>query len=432
MARPSHIGVTIYDFDPKTQARTNKRKPYVIRWRVNGKQAYKSFQYVKEAQHFHALLLVATINCERFSPETNLPASWHALSDLSVGQVAYKWFRENYHEWSPRTRKSNAEAIVEMMMHLIKSSAKSNSNAGMKHAIKEWLATESIDAVMPAWLNRYSLPISSITSAICSTANTEVMKNIDGTPKACSTQQRYRSNIQAMMNWAVEQKFITANPWPNAKRKRKSTRSNNSKSTKTILPTTDEVRDCLNKITQNARRDGAKAKQVLLYIIYYAGLRPSEAIALHIEDCKLPDEGWGSLDIHRSRVDSGAIWSADTSKIGATKTDARQVPIPPALITIIKEHIGDRTTGLVAPSERNTMIGLTNLGKTWASVRTNSKWRIYDLRAARASLHVNSGRVPAIVAAEMGHSIEVLFERYLGSNANDTTRGLSDIEDELK
>jgi hypothetical protein len=32
----------------------------------------------------------------------------------------------------------------------------------------------------------------------------------------------------------------------------------------------------------------------------------------------------------------------------------------------------------------------------------------------------------------MGHSIEVLFERYLGSTANDASGGLSEIEERLK
>ena len=77
--------------------------------------------------------------------------------------------------------------------------------------------------------------------------------------------------------------------------------------------------------------------------------------------------------------------------IGATKNDARQVPIPQEPVAIIKEHIGTRTTGLVAPSERNTMMSVNNLTKTWISVRTNPKWRVYDLRAACASLRVNSG-----------------------------------------
>ena len=68
MARPSHSGVTVYNFDPKAQARTGKRKPYVIRWRVSGKQSYKSFQYVAEARQFHARLLTAASNGERFDP----------------------------------------------------------------------------------------------------------------------------------------------------------------------------------------------------------------------------------------------------------------------------------------------------------------------------------------------------------------------------
>ena len=431
MARPSHSGVTVYNFDPKVQARTGKRKPYVIRWRVGGKQSYKSFQYVAEARQFHARLLTAASNGEQFDPVTKLPTSWGTPNALTVAEVAYKWFRENYTEWAPRTRSSNSEPMVDLMMRLVKSNATKYDSAEMKRTIKAWLAADPLSAMMPPWLVKYSLPISSLTPQICSTANTEMLKKKDGTPKARSTQQRYRANIHALMDWAVEQRFITTDPWPTAKRERKSTRSQKTKSAKTVLPTPDEVKSCLDQVVKKGSKEGAKARQVLLYIIYYAGLRPSEAVALHIEDCTLPDTGWGVLDVHRARVDCGAVWSADSAKIGATKTDARQVPIPQELVVIIKENIGTRTAGLVAPSERNTMMSVNNLTKTWISVRTNPKWRVYDLRAACASLRVNSGRAPAIVAAEMGHSIEVLFERYLGSTANDASGGLDKIEDAL-
>jgi hypothetical protein len=96
MARPTHSGVTVYNFDPKVQARTGKRKPYVIRWRVGGKQSYKSFQYVAEARQFHARLLTAASNGEQFDPATKLPTSWGTPNALTVAEVAYKWFRENY------------------------------------------------------------------------------------------------------------------------------------------------------------------------------------------------------------------------------------------------------------------------------------------------------------------------------------------------
>lgn len=43
---------------------------------------------------------------------------------------------------------------------------------------------------------------------------------------------------------------------------------------------------------------------------------------------------------------------------------------------------------------------------------------------------IYSSQAIAIVAAEMGHSIEVLFKRYLGSTANDVFGGLMEIEDQ--
>ena len=155
MARPSHSGVTVYNFDPKVQARTGKRKPYVIRWRVSGKQSYKSFQYVAEARQFHARLLTAASNGEQFDPTTKLPTSWGTPNALTVAEVAYKWFRENYTEWAPRTRSSNSEPMVDLMMRLVKSNATKYDTAEMKRAIKAWLAADPLSAVMPPWLEKY-------------------------------------------------------------------------------------------------------------------------------------------------------------------------------------------------------------------------------------------------------------------------------------
>lgn len=74
----------------------------------------------------------------------------------------------------------------------------------------------------------------------------------------------------------------------------------------------------------------------------------------------------------------------------------------------------------------------TNLTKKRGVVRTNPKWRVYEVRAACASLGLNSGRVPAIISAEIVHSVEILFERHLGPTANNASGGLGEIEERLK
>jgi integrase len=80
-------------------------------------------------------------------------------------------------------------------------------------------------------------------------------------------------------------------------------------------------------------------------VLYYAGLRPSEAIALRADNCVLPQSGWGRLDLTSSELRAGQSWTDDG---GARDTrglkhrsaaEVRSVPIPPTLVQILPEHI---------------------------------------------------------------------------------------------
>jgi integrase len=73
------------------------------------------------------------------------------------------------------------------------------------------------------------------------------------------------------------------------------------------------------------------------------------------------------------------------------------------------------------------MVDVNNLSKTWRRLRLD-KSRPYDLRAARASLHVNSGRPLATVALEMGHSKETLLKHYVRPFEGDEEVGLDEVE----
>ena len=85
----------------------------------------------------------------------------------------------------------------------------------------------------------------------------------------------------------------------------------------------------------------------------------------------------------------------------------------------------------MAPDERGGMMHIGNLARAWRKVRQNPEWRPYDLRAARASLHVNAGRPRSEVAREMGHSPAVLDEFYLGVSDDDVNSGLARVEERL-
>jgi integrase len=83
---------------------------------------------------------------------------------------------------------------------------------------------------------------------------------------------------------------------------------------------------------------GSVTYQAMTAGIYYAGLRPSEVVMLRPCALRLPDEGWGAIDVVEADID----WDEP----GEPKTGTRTVPIPPELVTLLRKWIEDRSLGL--------------------------------------------------------------------------------------
>src|SRR4051812_35131334 len=49
--------------------------------------------------------------------------------------------------------------------------------------------------------------------------------------------------------------------------------------------------------------------------LYYAAMRPAEALHLRLEDCELPEQGWGILRLSGSTQHVGQGWGDDSKAI---------------------------------------------------------------------------------------------------------------------
>lgn len=73
--------------------------------------------------------------------------------------------------------------------------------------------------------------------------------------------------------------------------------------------------------------------------------RPAEAVGLVETDLILPEHGWGSALLHRTRPSVGKQWtdSGETHDDRGLKNrpteDVRRVPIPPHLVAVLREHL---------------------------------------------------------------------------------------------
>jgi integrase len=171
--------------------------------------------------------------------------------------------------------------------------------------------------------------------------------------------------------------------------------------------------------------------------MYYAGLRPEEAINLAADNVILPppgqldDEDWGELHVRSATPDAGSEWTDDGSAREKRQLkhraegDSRFVPIHPELTKLLRDHLarfdiapGVRLFGGVRGGElptityRRAWIKARQTALTEAEQASPLARRPYDLRHACLSTWLNGGVYPTQVAEWAGHSVDVLLRIY--------------------
>jgi len=197
------------------------------------------------------------------------------------------------------------------------------------------------------------------------------------------------------------------------------------------------------------REQGPRGRHLEAFFgcLYYAAMRPAEAAGLRVNQCHLPETGWGMLTLRQGVVRAGRSWTDDgtaheTRHLKArAKKDSRPVPTPPHFVRLLREHISTHGTapdGRLFRTNRNGVLQETGYGEVWAKARkdvltqaeTSSLLarRPYDLRHAGVSFWLSSGVDAMECARRAGHSIAVLHKVYANSltrRANARTAGSS-------
>lgn len=173
-------------------------------------------------------------------------------------------------------------------------------------------------------------------------------------------------------------------------------------------------------------------------VMYYAGLRPEEAINLRADDA-LPsqarldakDDEWGELHLRSATPDVGSEWTDDGSQRERRQLkhraegDSRIVPVHPELTRILRNHLAEFGTapdGRLFTGVRGGELPTITYRRAWIRARqtalTGSEQasplarRPYDLRNACLSTWLNGGVYPTQVAEWAGHSVDVLLRIY--------------------
>jgi integrase len=209
-----------------------------------------------------------------------------------------------------------------------------------------------------------------------------------------------------------------------------------------VVANPDQVR----RLLAGVRAQGKSGEKLVAFFacMYFAGMRPSEALDLRLADCLLPETGWGRLDLASSDPRAGKAWTDDgraRQRRGLKRrgqAETRSVPIPPELVTLLNAHVerfGAADDGHLFRTATGGPIQDSHYAATWRKARMATltpaevvsplAGRPYDLRHAAASLWLNAGVAVTEVARRLGHGVAVLLNVYAncidgqGEAAND-------------
>lgn len=395
-----------------------------VRWRVGTKRYSRAFPTQLAADGFRSRLLVAVGDGERFSVSTGLPMSW-TVTALTVADWAGQWFAAQSPTWAPRSRSNAADTLVKALPLLVADRAPDPTD-DIREDIRSWLAGGD----MPTWLKRWSLPLAEVTKPVCRAAQAEISVRDDGKAAAPSSINRMRVLMRSLFAAAVEDELIPRQPWPIAGKARAATRVDEAVDID-ALPEPDEARAILATVTNH--QPSSAGYRVLLSLIYFAGLRPGEALALDAADVRLDADGeWGEITIRKAARGSTKRWTAEEEKEGAPKMGRRRtVPAPPELVALLAEHLNGRRKGLVVATRNGTPVTLSNLDRAMRRVAPAGLVP-YDLRHACATLWLRAGVPIGEAAARLGHSPAVLLSTYAGVLSGDTAVANARIDAALR
>jgi integrase len=277
------------------------------------------------------------------------------------------------------------------------------------------------------WIAAASLPVTAlddpavIRSVLGACARTQA-----GEPAAATTQRRKRAVFYNAIGYAVEQGLLPANPVDRIQWKAPDVAETVDRR---VVASPAQARALLAGV----RAQGPRGKHLEAFYgcLYYAAQRPSEAVALREPDCHLPSRGWGRIDLAASEPRAGRGWTDDGAAREArglkhrAQHEMRSVPIPPALVTLLRAHLkayGTSPDGRLFRTARGRPLQDSAYSAVWQAARTAAftpaqqasplARRPYDLRHAAVSLWLNSGVPATEVARRAGHSVAVLLKVY--------------------
>ncbi|MFD9068931.1 tyrosine-type recombinase/integrase [Streptomyces lasiicapitis] len=454
-ARPRGSARPGYSFDVKlwrVSKTGRKSRPWRLRWVVAGQVRGDTFTTSALAESrrnelWHAM----NRRGEAFEIESGLPESEVRAAaeadDAADAEPPLRWFefcrRYIAGRWrtsAAKTREGMADGLAAVTLAMVKRGDATPKDESLRLAFRWGIVPANAGQDPPAelkaaydWVTTTDRPLSDMANALVfEGVMYRVSYKLDGTPAASDTYKRRRRSLNAALEHAVAAGELPENPVQGARRKRV---GSNDVVDPRVLVNAAQARQLLTAVSYVGSWGRCRGRRLVAFyaVLYYAGLRPAEAVGLRLSDCHLPETGWGTLTLRETRPVSGKQWTDSGErhdrrglKARETSTD-RPVPIPPVLISILRAHLkafGTAKEGRVFGNERGGLVGSSTYWRVWEEAREYAllpgrvdsplAGRPYDLRHACITRWLNAGVPIAEVARRVGNSPEVIHRRYHG------------------
>jgi len=424
---------------------------YKVRWKVGARLWKEGFRTAAQADSFRSALLTAARKGEAFSLVTGRPVAWErARPETSWYEFACAYTDLKWKQASAKYRKDIARALTSATPAMLTEAGGRPDDASIRRALVRWGFNTKQRADPPddvaevlAWLARNSAPVSALAeAAVARRMLDQATARLDGKNAAASTARRNRTILANATDYAVELGLLETNPIRALKWRAPKVSSQVDR------------RSVVNPRQARALLEAVRAQQpsgprlvTFFAVMYYAGLRPEEAINLSEDNVILPprvwDEGsqqwqdppdnddWGELHIRCATPDAGSEWTDDGSLREKRQLkhraegDSRIVPTHPELTKLLRYHlvhIGTAPDGRLFSGVRGGELPTITYRRTWIKARKAALTaaeqasllarRPYDLRHACLSTWLNGGVYPTQVAEWAGHGVDVLLRIY--------------------
>ncbi len=274
------------------------------------------------------------------------------------------------------------------------------------------------------WAQQASLPVGCLSEPVVLRAVLEALTyRLDGSRAAANTIIRKRAVLCGALGYAAECGLLPDNPLDNFDWR---VPQSSAALDPAVVASPAQVSALLDAVARTRPELTA-----FFGCLYYAALRPEEAIALRSADCHLPGSGWGELRLASAAPRTAAAWTssgASHERRGLKHRpdgSIRMVPVPPVLVAMLRSHVnasGTALDGRLFQGTRGGPLSESVYGRPWRAARALALGpelaasglgrRPYDLRHAALSLWLNAGGGPAQIAARAGNSVAVLLTVY--------------------